>query len=191
MRPPVVRLRPFDDEHRDLLLEEEVANYADEQVRESGWLPDEALERARADLLPVLERELSQAAEHRERIWVGVDRGARLVGWVWVTPSGEEPGRAAFLQQITVIERYRRHGVRTGAAARARGIARRRGSPGAPPERHGLERARARDVRGERIRGGRTGSATPRPEKDPAVARLTATSRANAPLDALARVTYP
>jgi ribosomal protein S18 acetylase RimI-like enzyme len=107
---PVVRLRPLTDEDRDPFLEGELANYADEQVRDSGWPRAEAFDRARLELGPVLERELSEAAGRGHRLWSAVDPAGEPVGWLWVTPGCEEPGRVAFLYQITVIDGRRRQG---------------------------------------------------------------------------------
>jgi hypothetical protein len=59
---PQVALVPLADHHRAAFLREEVANYAEEQVRDAAWPRSEALDRARAELLPVLERELAERA---------------------------------------------------------------------------------------------------------------------------------
>jgi len=105
-----VRLAQFEDADRAAFVREELANYAAEQVRESGWSAEEAPHRARSELGPVLERELSEAAGRGHRLWASLDHLGQPVGWLWVTPTGGEPGRAAFLHQITVIESRRRQG---------------------------------------------------------------------------------
>ena len=107
---PTARLAPFEDRDRDAFVGAELANYADEQVRESGWPAEEAVHRARSEFGPVLERELAEAAERGHRLWTALDHLGKPVGWLWVTPPGDEPGRAAFLYQITVIESRRRQG---------------------------------------------------------------------------------
>jgi ribosomal protein S18 acetylase RimI-like enzyme len=104
-----VRLVPLTPVHRALFVEEELANYGDEQVRDSGWEPDTALERARLELGPVLERELAEAAEREQRLWTALDSAGEPVGWLWVTPVEDEP-RTTFLYQITVAASLRRRG---------------------------------------------------------------------------------
>jgi ribosomal protein S18 acetylase RimI-like enzyme len=91
---------------RRAFVREEVANYAAERVRDAGWPDSEALDRARAELLPVLERELAEADQRGHHLWSAVSAGGVTVGWLWVTPSDDRP-RTAFLYQITVAESHR------------------------------------------------------------------------------------
>jgi ribosomal protein S18 acetylase RimI-like enzyme len=107
---PEVMLTPLTDDARDAFVEEELANYADQQVREAGWPRDEALERARAELTPVLDRELAEAAAQGHRLWAATNLDGRVVGWLWVTPLDKVSAGVAFLKQITVAEAWRRHG---------------------------------------------------------------------------------
>jgi ribosomal protein S18 acetylase RimI-like enzyme len=101
----MITLIPLDDADRDEFVREEIANYADERIRDAGWPRSEALGRARAELLPVIEREL---AEPRDRVWSARDAEGATVGWLWVQPG--ESRRSAFLYQITVAARFRRQG---------------------------------------------------------------------------------
>jgi len=100
-----VTLVPLAD--RDALVREEIANYAEEHIRDAGWPRSEALERARTEFLPELERELAEAAEEGHDVWSAADEDGATVGWLWVRPSGP---RSAFLYQITVAESCRRLG---------------------------------------------------------------------------------
>ena len=84
-----------------------MANYADQQVRDAGWPPDEARERARRELTPLLERDYADGVERGDRLWSAVDRNGETVGWLWVKPF---EAAAAFLEQITVAEAARRRG---------------------------------------------------------------------------------
>ena len=84
-----------------------MANYAEQQVRDAGWARDGALERAREELPPELERDYAEGVERGDRLWSAVDPSGRTVGWLWVTPL--EAG-VAFLEQITVAEAVRRQG---------------------------------------------------------------------------------
>ena len=107
---PVVTLAPLTDEGWDAFVHEEVATYADQQVREAEWRPNEALERSRAELTPVLDREFAEAARKGHRLWTAMNRDGRTVGWLWVTPVEDESSTVAFLKQITVAESFRRRG---------------------------------------------------------------------------------
>jgi ribosomal protein S18 acetylase RimI-like enzyme len=105
-----VTLIPLTDEEREAFFVEEVANYADQQVRDAGWLRHEALDRARKELTPVLERDYAKGVEQGDRLWSAVDRTGRSVGWLWVKPLGDASSRVAFLEQITVADTARRQG---------------------------------------------------------------------------------
>lgn len=101
-----IDLVPLGEPDRQAFVREEVANYAAERVRDAGWPDSEALDRARAELLPVLERELDEAGERGHALWSAISADGVTVGWLWMTPSEDRP-RTAFLYQITVAESYR------------------------------------------------------------------------------------
>jgi ribosomal protein S18 acetylase RimI-like enzyme len=107
---PDIRLIPLTASERERFIEEEVANYADQQIRDAGWPRTEALGRARAELMPVLERELGDAADRGHRLWSAIEPDGRSVGWLWVKPGDDAKARGAFLYQITVAARRRRRG---------------------------------------------------------------------------------
>jgi ribosomal protein S18 acetylase RimI-like enzyme len=100
---------PLAGRDRDAFVREEVANYAEQQVRDAGWSPAEALDQARAELLPALERELDEAAERAHAVWTAIGADGVTVGWLWVRPSRQR-ARSAFLYQITVAARFRGRG---------------------------------------------------------------------------------
>jgi len=102
-----VRLIPMTAAERRKFVEEELANYADQQIRDAGWPPAEALDRARAELEPVLERELDCAQRNGEKLWSAVERDGESVGWLWVRPAH---ATGSFLNQITVAAPHRRRG---------------------------------------------------------------------------------
>jgi RimJ/RimL family protein N-acetyltransferase len=54
--PPLVTLVPLVGRDREAFVQEEVANYAEQQVRDAGWPRAEALDRARAMLAALEER---------------------------------------------------------------------------------------------------------------------------------------
>ena len=124
---PHVALRPFTNDDREAFMREELANYADQQVREAGWPLEEALERARNELGPALEGELAEAAMRGHHLWTAIGRSGRSVGWLWLTPLDGEAPRAAFLYQITVAERARRKGYGRAMLAAAEELLARRG----------------------------------------------------------------
>ena len=101
----MIALVPITEADRAEFVREEVASYAEQQIRDAGWPQVGALERARAVLLPVLEREL---AEPDWRLWSACNVEGETVGWLWLQP-GESP-HSAFLYQLTVAERFRRRG---------------------------------------------------------------------------------
>jgi ribosomal protein S18 acetylase RimI-like enzyme len=107
---PDVTLIPLSERERDAFIEEEIADYADQQVRDAGWRRTDALERARAELTPVLDREFAEGAEQGHQLWSATDSAGRCVGWLWVTPVEGAAERSAFLEQITVAAAFRRRG---------------------------------------------------------------------------------
>ncbi len=66
----------------------------------------EALDRAHAALMPVLEGELAEAGEQDHGVWSAIRADGVAVGWLWVRPS-DTRSRSAFLYQITVAESFR------------------------------------------------------------------------------------
>jgi hypothetical protein len=83
---PDVTLIPLTEHERDAFVEEEIADYAVQQVRDAGWSRDGALEKARAELTPVLIREFAEGAEQGHQLWSALDSAGSCVGWLWVTP---------------------------------------------------------------------------------------------------------
>jgi ribosomal protein S18 acetylase RimI-like enzyme len=105
-----VTLIALTEEERKAFFIEEVANYAEQQVRDAGWPRHEALERARRELTPLLEREYAEGIEEGHQLWSAIDGTGRSVGWLWVKPLGDPSSRVAFLEQITVAQTARRQG---------------------------------------------------------------------------------
>jgi ribosomal protein S18 acetylase RimI-like enzyme len=101
------------EQDREAFVQEEVANYAEERIRDAAWPRSEALDRAHAELMPVLERELAEAGGQGHDIWSAIGADGVAVGWLWVRPS-DMGSRSAFLYQITVAESFR--GVGYGRA---------------------------------------------------------------------------
>jgi ribosomal protein S18 acetylase RimI-like enzyme len=101
-----IRLVVLTEAERRTFVEEELANYADEQVRDAGWPPQGALDRARGELASTLERVLDDASEVGDLLWSAVRADGESVGWLWV----KRTGGGAFLKQITVAAVHRRRG---------------------------------------------------------------------------------
>ncbi len=99
---PDVTLIPLTERERDAFVEEEIADYAEQKVRDAGWPRDGARERARAELTPVLNREFAEGAEQGHQLWSAMNSAGTCVGWLWVTPVDGASPRSAFLEQITV-----------------------------------------------------------------------------------------
>jgi ribosomal protein S18 acetylase RimI-like enzyme len=111
MTVPAVTLVVFTDEHHAAFIEEAVADYAVQQIREAGWPPDEAEARARKALVPELERDWQRADSEGHRLWTVLNGDGACVGWLWVTPPrSDTPPESVFLEQIMVREAFRRQG---------------------------------------------------------------------------------
>ena len=107
---PEVVLIPLTEDERETFLHEEVADYADQQVRDAGWPREGALERARTEITPVFERELADAVASGERLWSAKSANGQSVGWLWVRPIDGTSVPSVFLEQITVSATCRRQG---------------------------------------------------------------------------------
>ena len=105
-----VTLIPLTDAEREAFLEAEIADHADQQVRDAGWPRSGAAERARAELAPLLKREHAEAAARADRLWTAIEPTGTTVGWLWVRSIDDLPPGAAFLEQITVARGARRQG---------------------------------------------------------------------------------
>jgi ribosomal protein S18 acetylase RimI-like enzyme len=105
-----VVLMPLTEDERETFLQEEVSDYADQQVRDAGWPRDEALQRAHAEIAPVFERELAEAVALGDRMWSATSADGESVGWLWVKPIEGTNVPCVFLEQITVAASCRRRG---------------------------------------------------------------------------------
>jgi ribosomal protein S18 acetylase RimI-like enzyme len=105
-----VTLIPLTDEERNAFLDAEIADHADQQMRDAGWPRSGAAERARAELSPLLEREHAQAEGRTDRLWSAIEPDGTTVGWLWVKSIDDLPPRAVFLEQVTVARGARRQG---------------------------------------------------------------------------------
>lgn len=83
---PEVALIPLTEDERQTFLHEEVTDYADQQVRDAGWPPAEALHRARAEITPVFDRELVEAMASDAQLWSAKSTDGQSVGWLWIKP---------------------------------------------------------------------------------------------------------
>jgi ribosomal protein S18 acetylase RimI-like enzyme len=97
------------EDERQTFLHEEVASYADQQIRDAGWPPDTALDRARAEITPVFDRELAEAVAAGDRLWSVASADGQSVGWLWVKQI-DSADESVFLEQITVAASCRRRG---------------------------------------------------------------------------------
>lgn len=103
-------LAPLTEDERKAFFRQEVANYADQQVRDAGWQPGEALDRARREFTPVLTREYSEGVAAGDRLWSANVLDGGSVGWLWIKPLDDAPVPSAYLEQITVAATRRRQG---------------------------------------------------------------------------------
>ena len=101
---------PLTERERTTFLEEEVTDYADQQIRDAGWPPEEALDRARAEITPVFDRELVDAMASDDRLWSARSADGQSVGWLWIKPLDGASVPSVFLEQITVAASCRRRG---------------------------------------------------------------------------------
>jgi len=126
---PDVTLVPLTDQERDAFIREEVADYAEQLADDETTTPEEAEDRAREELPPLLRQEHATADEKGHRRWTATDQAGESVGWLWVTPPrAGMPADSAFLYQITVKAAKRRQGygramlAAVEAALKAEGI---------------------------------------------------------------------
>jgi ribosomal protein S18 acetylase RimI-like enzyme len=108
---PAVTLLPLSEAERAAFIDEDVADYAEQQVRDAGWPPAEALDRARERLLRLLRQEHAAATAAGHPQWTALGPDGQSVGWLWVQPAAPgAPPEGRFLYQITVKAACRRQG---------------------------------------------------------------------------------
>ncbi|MDQ3855079.1 MAG: GNAT family N-acetyltransferase [Chloroflexota bacterium] len=107
---PSFTLVPLTAEDSEAFSLEEVLDWADQHVRDSGWPKHEAVEWAQEELLPVLREEHAAAGRRGDRLWTAIGDLGESVGWFWVTQRQGLPRGSVFLYQITVRRRLRRRG---------------------------------------------------------------------------------
>ena len=105
-----ITLAPLTEDEREAFFREEIANYADQQIRDAGWQPGEALDRARREFTPVLAREYDEGVAAGDRLWSANVLDGGSVGWLWIKPLDDAPVPSAYLEQITVAATRRRQG---------------------------------------------------------------------------------
>src|SRR5207342_3534064 len=74
-------LAPLTEDERKAFFREEIANYADQQIRDAGWQPGGALDRARREFTPVLTREYDEGLAAGDRLWSANVLDGGSVGW--------------------------------------------------------------------------------------------------------------
>jgi len=106
-----VTLVPMASHDLDAFIHEEIADWADERVRDGTWSRGEAVERAQTDLLTVVAWEHEAVTAERQRLWTAINLTGEHVGWLWVKLGPPGPwSTSAFLCQMTVARTFRRHG---------------------------------------------------------------------------------
>lgn len=79
-----ITLTPMTPQDLDAFISEEVADYADDRVRDGTWARCEALDCARGAMAKVVNWERQAARSDRQRLWTAVAPGGERVGWFWV-----------------------------------------------------------------------------------------------------------
>jgi ribosomal protein S18 acetylase RimI-like enzyme len=109
--PPEITLVPMSATDLEAFIDEEVADYADEQVLNGTWSRREALERSRGALVRVIAWEHAAVRAERQRLLTARDVDGARVGWLWIKLGPEGPwSTSAFLCQMTVVRSWRHHG---------------------------------------------------------------------------------
>jgi ribosomal protein S18 acetylase RimI-like enzyme len=115
-----VVLVPMTDQERDAFIRQEVADYAAQLADDETSTPEEAEDRAREELPPLLRQEHATADAKGHRRWTATIPSGESVGWLWVTPPrAGMPDNSAFLYQITVKSKERRKGYARAMLAAA------------------------------------------------------------------------
>lgn len=111
MHAPDVTLVDLTEQEQDVFIGQQVIDYAEQQIREAGWSPEEALPRAVCEFQAVLEDELRRSRLEGHRLWMAENADGEAVGWLWVKPLlADMPPDSVFLEQITVKDEFRRQG---------------------------------------------------------------------------------
>lgn len=123
-----ITLAPMTAADLDAFIDAEVADLADERVREGTWPRCRALDCARDELATVVDWERQAATAERQRLWVARAPTGEPVGWLWVKlgpPPPDPAATRAFLCQLTVARgcRHRGYGRSILAALESRLLA--------------------------------------------------------------------
>lgn len=111
MQAPEVTLVALTEQERDAFIDQQVVDYAEQQIRDAGWSPDDALPRAVREFRSVIEQELLQARIDEHCLWAATNGDGAAVGWLWVKPPLDDmPSDSVFIEQITVKDEFRRQG---------------------------------------------------------------------------------
>jgi ribosomal protein S18 acetylase RimI-like enzyme len=108
---PAVTLVPMTPRDLEAFVDQEVADYADEQILDGIWSRRDALQRSRTELGRVIAREHEALTAERQRLLKATDVNGKPIGWLWVKLGPPGPwSTSAFLCQLTVARPFRHHG---------------------------------------------------------------------------------
>jgi len=111
----MIKLIPIEQKDFDTFLEHQIADYAQEKVKSGNWLPEQALEKSRAEYQSILPDGLKTPGQYIFSILENETNTP--LGVMWIQLSKDSPVRRAFINDFVIHEEHRGKGYGTQAMA--------------------------------------------------------------------------
>ena len=104
----MITLIPIEQNDFDAFLEREIFDYAQDKIKSSNWLPEQAMDKSRAEFQSLLPDGLSTKDQYVFTIFDN-ETGNKL-GVMWFQSNLDAPHRRAFINDFVIKEEFRGKG---------------------------------------------------------------------------------
>ena len=108
----MIRLEPMKAAEFDSLIEQSIAEYAEEQARSGNWTREEAPDKAAQSFKGLLPNGLDTDGQHVLRI---ANSDGQTVGTLWYMERQGSAVPSVFICELRILEPFRRRGYATAA----------------------------------------------------------------------------
>ena len=104
----MITLIPIEQNDFDVFLEREISDYAQDKIKSGNWLPEQAMEKSRAEFQSLLPGGL--ATKDQFVFTIFDDETGNKLGAMWFQAKLDEPRRRAFINDFVIEEKFRGQG---------------------------------------------------------------------------------
>ena len=104
----MIKLLPIEQHDFDAFLEREIFDYAQDKIKSGNWLPEQAMEKSRAEFQSLLPDGLATKDQYVFTIFD--DETGNKLGVMWFQAKQDDPRRRAFINDFVIEEKFRGKG---------------------------------------------------------------------------------